>query len=92
MSERISKLTEEDLEKQLSIPVIHKKALEHAIYEMSIADDPEDKIWPDYFRAELFNCMQEWELSDDDEVDDHYYTTEAGWFQAGWKAREKAGI
>jgi hypothetical protein len=27
-------------------------------------------------------------LNDEDELDSHFYNTEAGWFQAGWKARE----
>lgn len=90
MSERISKLTKEDLEKQMGIPEVYKKAIEHAIYEMALPDDPADAIWPDYFRANVVSMELECQVSEDDELDDHFYVTEAGWFQAGWKAREKA--
>jgi len=31
-------------------------------------------------------------LNDNDEVDGHFYTTEAAWFQAGWKARGKSSV
>ena len=92
MSEVISKLNKEDLEKQLSIPEVYKKAIEHAIFEMSIADDPEDAEWPDYFRWEIVTMELNCALKEDAEIDDHFYTTEAAWFQAGWKAREKAGV
>jgi hypothetical protein len=91
MSEQISKLTKEDLEKQIGIPEVYKRAIEHAILEMTIPEDPEDKVWPSYFRAEVVSCEVNNVLNDDDELDDHFYVNEAGWFQAGWKAREKTG-
>ena len=84
------KMTREDLEKQLGIPDVLKKAIEHAIYEMALPDDLEDKEWPDYFRAEVAKMESECTLIPGTEVDDHYYVTEAGWFQAGWKARGNA--
>ena len=58
----------------------------------SIPEDPEDKVWPDYFRADVVSVELASVLNEHDEVDDHFYTTEAGWFQAGWKAREKACV
>ncbi len=85
-------MTKEDLEKQVAIPDVYKKAIEHAIFEMSIPDDPADKEWPDFFRAEVVTVELGSVLNDDDEVDDHFYVTEAAWFQAGWKAREKASV
>jgi len=88
----VNKLTKEDLEKQLGIPDILKEAIEHAIFEMAIPDDKEDAEWPDYFRAEVVKIETESTLAPDVEVDDHFYVTEAGWFQAGWKARDKASV
>jgi len=44
MSEQLFKLTKEDLEKQVGIPEVYKKAIEHAISEMALPDDPEDEI------------------------------------------------
>ena len=92
MSEVPAKLAKEDLEKQLGIPEVYKKAIEHALFEMAIPDDPEDKEWPDYFRAEVVKVEQGCALNDDDELAGNFYDTEAAWFQAGWKAREKAGV
>lgn len=92
MNEHPSKMTKEDLKKQVGIPEVYKKAIEHAIFEMTIPEEPEDKVWPDYFRREVVLCELSCELNDDDELDDHFYCTEAAWFQAGWKAREKAGV
>jgi hypothetical protein len=83
-------MTKEELSVQVAIPKPYKDAIEHAIFEMAIPDDPEDKVWPDYFRAEVVECEKNSVLSDSDEVDDHFYVTEAGWFQAGWKAKDKA--
>ena len=85
-------MTKEELEARTDIPEIYKKAIEHAIYEMALPDDPADAIWPDYFRAEVVTVELGCSLNEDDEVDDHFYNTEAGWFQAGWKARGKAGV
>jgi len=89
MTERLSKLTKEDLEKQVYLPEYYKKAIEHAIYEMALPDDPADAEWPDYFRAEVLSMEKDCELLDEDKIDDHFYVTEAGWFQAGWKARHE---
>ena len=91
MSEPSKPMTKEDLEKQVAIPEAYKKAIEHAIFEMSIPDDPEDTEWPDYFRGHVVDMELDCVLKKDDEIDDHFYTTEAGWFQAGWKARGKGG-
>lgn len=90
--ELTSRLTKENLEKQFGIPEVYKKAIEHAISEMSIPDDPADQEWPDYFRAEVVLTESGSQLSAEDELDDHFYVTEAGWFQSGWKAREKADL
>lgn len=92
MSNAPSKLTKEDLEKQVGIPGVYKKAIEHAIYEMALPDDPADQVWPDYFRAEVVKVEMGCQIDEDDELDNHFYTTEAGWFQAGWKARENASV
>ena len=80
MSEPLVPMTKED--------EVHKKAIEHAIWEGVDPDDPEDKVWPDYFRANEVRCQLGCELHDDDELDDHEYVTDCVWFQAGWKARE----
>ena len=85
----VDKLSKEDLEKQIGIPDILKRAIEHAIFEMALPDDPEDGEWPDYFRAEVVMVESSCELTPGVEVDDQFYTTEAGWFQAGWKAQKK---
>lgn len=92
MSEPLAPMTKEDLEKQVAIPEVYKKAIEHAIFEMTIPEDLEDKVWPDYFRADVVSVELGSVLNEDDELDDHFYTTEAAWFQAGWKAREKASV
>lgn len=92
MGEVPAKMTKEELELQVGIPKVYKKAIEHAIFEMTDPKDPEDKVWPDYFRAEVVSCELANALNDDDQVDDHFYVTEAGWFQAGWKAKDKAGV
>jgi len=85
-----SKLTKEDLEKQLGIPEVYKEAIEHAIGEMALPDDPADKVWPDYFRAEVVTMELDCRISEEDKLNDHFYCTEAAWFQTGWEAREKA--
>ena len=82
-------MTKEELEKRTDIPEVHKKAIEHAIWEGVDPEDPEDKVWPDYFRAEEVECQLGCELHDDDELDDDEYVTDAVWFEVGWKAREK---
>ena len=92
MSKQPQPMTKEDLEKQVAIPEVYKKAIEHAIFEMTIPEEPEDKVWPNYFRAEVVTVELGSVLNEDDELDDHFYVTEAGWFQAGWKAREKASV
>lgn len=90
MTEKLTRLTKEELEKYAGLPGIYKEAIEHAIYEMALPDDPEDAIWPEFFRAEVVNVESESEIRDELEEDE--YVTEAGWFQAGWKAREKAKL
>ena len=90
MSEHPARLTEEELQNQVGLPEIYKTAIEHAIYEMALPDDPEDAIWPDFFRAEVVNVEADSELCD--ELKDDEYVTEAAWFQAGWKARNKAEL
>ena len=80
-------MTKEELEAQRCLPTVYKKAIEHAIFEMSIPDDPDDAEWPDYFRGEVMATEEHSALNEDDEIDDHFYVTEAAWFQAGWKAR-----
>jgi len=92
MSEQSTRLTKKDLEKQAGLPEVYKKALEHALYETSLPDDPEDAIWPEYFRAEVVLTESGSELHEWDKLDDLEYCTEANWFQAGWKARDKAKL
>lgn len=87
MSDVPFKLTKEDLEKQVGIPDVLKEAIEHAIFEMALPDDPEDREWPDYFRAEVVKIESECTIAPGVEVDNNFYSTEAVWFQAGWKAR-----
>src|SRR4030042_1612495 len=89
MAEKLVRLTKGELEKRVGLPTIYKKAIEHAIYEMSMPDDLADAVWPDFFRAEVVNVEAACELCD--ELKEDEYETEAGWFQAGWKAGEKTG-
>lgn len=90
MANKLTRLTKEELGKYADLPGIYKEAIEHAIHEMALPDDPEDAIWPECFRAEVVNVESECELLDGLKEDE--YVTEAGWFQAGWKAREKAKL
>ncbi|MBA7468392.1 hypothetical protein ES707_03640 [subsurface metagenome] len=90
MSKPVKPMTREELEARTDIPEVHKKAIEHAIWEGVDPDDPEDKVWPDYFRAAEVECQLGCQLSDDDELEDDEYETDCVWFAAGWKAREKA--
>lgn len=84
MKRRISK---DELRQKVRLPQFYKDAIEEAIRQMSIPDDPADAVWPDYFRAEVVRVESECELLD--KLQDDEYQTEAGWFQAGWKAREE---
>ena len=90
MTKKLTRLTKEELEKYASLPKIYEEAIEHAIYKMALPDDPEDAIWPEFFRDEVVNVESDCELCD--ELKEDEYVTEAGWFQAGWKAREKAKL
>lgn len=83
-------MTREELEARTDIPEVHKKAIEHAIWESVDPDDPEDKVWPDYFRAEEVECQLGCQISEEDELDDDEYENDCVWFVVGWKAREKA--
>ena len=47
MSKPSKPMTKEELERRTDIPQVHKKAIEHAIWEGVDSRDPEDKIWPD---------------------------------------------
>lgn len=85
---KIKPMTKEELEVQRGIPAVYKKAIEHAIFEMSIPDEPEDAEWPDYFRGNVVDMELRCALPENAELDDHFYVTEAGWFQAGWKAKQ----
>lgn len=78
-------ITKEELEKLANFPKVHKEAIESAIGEF-VLDDPEDKIWPDYFRGEMVNVQQGMEISEDDELERGTYETECVWFQSGWMA------
>ncbi|MBA7602298.1 hypothetical protein ES703_09386 [subsurface metagenome] len=88
MSKPLKPMTKEELERRTDIPEVHKKAIEHAIWEGVDPDDPEDKVWPDYFRADEVECQLGCQISEDDELEDDEYETECIWFQVGWKARE----
>jgi hypothetical protein len=80
-------ISKEELNHKVRLSQFYKDAIERAIYEMSIPDDPCDAIWPDYFRAEVVNVEADCELLK--QLKEGEYETEAGWFQAGWKAKEK---
>ena len=88
MSEPLIPMTKEELEKRTDIPEVYKKAIEHAIWEWSNPNDPEDEVWPDYFRADEVECLLGGELQDDDKLVSDEYETDCVWFEAGWKARE----
>ena len=90
MTNKLTRLTKEELKQYADLPGIYKEAIEHAIHEMALPDDPEDAMWPEFFRAEVVNVESECELCD--ELKEDEYVTEAGWFQGGWKAREKAKL
>ena len=83
-------MTEKELQKLPGIPEAYKAAIEHAIYEMALPDDPADKVWPDYFRGEVVETEKAFVLNEWDKVEEDHYCQYAGWFQAGWKARGKA--
>lgn len=86
MDKKLVRLTREELEVQINLPLIYKQAIAHALEEMVLPDDTEDAIWPDFFRAEVVNMESACELLD--ELKEDEYITEAGWFQSGWKARD----
>ena len=81
---KINPMTKEELEAQRSIPSVYKKAIEHALFEMSIPGDLEDTEWPNYFRGHVVDIELNCALPENAELDNDFYTTEAGWFQAGW--------
>jgi len=88
MSKPVAK---EGLASNSEIPQVYKAAIERAIDEWHL-DGPEDKQWPDYFRGELVDMLNEWELSEDDPVADDEYDEACIWFQAGWKASPSDGL
>lgn len=85
MSKAFKPITKEELEKRAEIPKVHREAIEHALWEM-VLPEPEDEIWPDYFRAEEVAVLSACVLSEEDFVDKGEYNSDCGWFQAGWKA------
>lgn len=85
--EHVIRLTKEELQERKGLRKIYKTAIEHAIYEMVTPNDPEDAVWPDFFRAEVVNM--EAECLPKDSLKDDEYDTEACWFQEGWMARAK---
>ena len=87
MSEPLKPMTEEELAAKDDIPQVHKDAIEQSIRNWSLPDDPEDKEWPDYFRAAEVQCQLGCEIGEDDELEDGEYDTDCVWFAAGWKAR-----
>ena len=80
-------MTKDELAAMPGFPQVHKDALEKAIWNGVLTDDPEDKEWPDYFRAEEVECQLGCLISEDDELEDGEYETECIWFSCGWKAR-----
>ena len=92
MSKKLKPMTKEELETLKGFPEVHKKAIEHAVWESTIADDPADKVWPDYFRAEEVGCQLECEISESDNAKslEREYEGNCVWFQSGWKAAIKA--
>ncbi|MBA7677812.1 hypothetical protein ES703_86076 [subsurface metagenome] len=84
--EKFSYLTKELLAEMVNFPEAHKKAIEHAIWEMTLPDDPRDHRWPNHFRAAEVNCQLECQISDDDKPAEDEYEGDCVWFGAGWKA------
>lgn len=89
MAEPSEPMTKEDLEKQAFLPKAYKEAIEHAIHEMADPEDPEDQIWPDYFRGVAIGFEKLMLHQENDEVDIHSWEDEAAWFQEGWKVRDR---
>lgn len=88
---RVAKpLTKEELAALPDLPQAYKDAIECSLLNWSDPDDPEDKVWPDYFRGEVVESLRGCAISDDDELVDDEYDTKCVWFQCGWKARERA--
>lgn len=83
-------MTEQELKNLTNFPEVHKKAIEHAIWESTGPDDPEDKVWPDYFRAEEVACQLGCKISEDDKLAENEYEGDCVWFQSGWKAAVNA--
>lgn len=83
-------ITKEGLASLKGFPELHKKAIESAIGQY-MGDDPEDKIWPDYFRGEMVECQSAMVISEDDKLGDGEYETEAVWFLSGWMALVNRG-
>ena len=87
MTKGLVRLTKDQLERQIKLPNIYKTAIEQAIYQVVNPDEPEDAVWPEFFRAEVVNMEADCELRE--RLEDDEYMTEACWFQSGWKARER---
>ena len=83
-------MTKEELELRRAVPEVYKKAIEHSIWESAFPEELEDKVWPDYFRADEVETLLGCELHEEDELDEDEFVTECMWFGAGWKAREQA--
>lgn len=79
-------LTKEQLVEMADFPEAHKKAIEHAIWEMTSPDDTRDHRWPNHFRAAEVTCQLECQISDDDKLAKDEYEMDCVWFGAGWKA------
>jgi len=79
-------MTKEQLEAQTDIPEGCKVAIEHAIWEHTDHNDPEeDKTWADHFRALEVRIERECEPLNEYKID--AYEVEAMWFRSGWEAR-----
>ena len=88
MNNQPAKLTKEELQKQVGLPTVYKEAIEHAICQTTLLDDPEEALCSDYFRAEVVVTESDNELRNDAKLKEDAYYIEAIWFQAGWKARQ----
>jgi len=88
LSKKLKPMTKEELETLKGFPEVHKKAIELSILNWCGPDDPEDKVWPDYYRAEEVEALSGCEIFEADKLDDAVaeYDTDCVWFQSGWKA------
>ena len=83
-------MTKDELATSEEITRNHVEAIEKAIGEF-VLDEPEDKVWPDYFRGNIFEVLSNVILDPDEKVKDSEYETECVWFQAGWMALVNKG-